>query len=288
YIVDLILGENRMNFNKQKRFFIGGGFIGGTVILGVAAWNYAFAGATAPNELEYLPKKEATAKPSNPSVSSVVAKDGVLSFNFEAETVGAAPKTFVPVVGNWIVGQDVNNKVLVVDGRAWSKGQTASGIAERARSLYGERYAEFLDNVQAFAYYPYALANGVEDFRNGTITLKFKGIDGRIDQAAGILFNAKANGDYLAIRANPLENNLVLWKFERGKRTSEKWVKNVVTPSKEWHELKLIISGAKIEGYVNGKLYLEYTLPKEVSGKIGIWSKADSVVYYDDYTVYLK
>lgn len=208
-----------------------------------------------------------------------------INFNFETETVGAAPKTFVPIVGNWTIGQDGKNRVLVVDGRTWSKGQTASGIADKARSLYGERYAEFLDNVQAFAYYPYALAGGVEDFKSGAITLRFKGIDGRIDQAAGILFNAKSNGDYLAIRANPLENNLVLWKFERGNRVSEKWIKNVPTPSKEWHELKVVISGVKVEGYINGKLYLEHTLPNEVSGKVGIWSKADSVVYYDDYVV---
>jgi len=49
--------------------------------------------------------------------------------------------------------------------------------------------------------------------------------------------------------------------------------------------LKVRISGAKVEGYLNGKLYLEETLPTPVSGKIGVWSKADSVVYFDDYRV---
>ncbi|HWZ68370.1 MAG TPA: hypothetical protein VNW89_11115 [Stellaceae bacterium] len=43
------------------------------------------------------------------------------------------------------------------------------------------------------------------------------------------------------------------------------------------------MSGAKVEAYLNGKLYLEHTLPAPVSGKIGVWSKADSVVYFDDY-----
>jgi hypothetical protein len=45
------------------------------------------------------------------------------------------------------------------------------------------------------------------------------------------------------------------------------------------------ISGVKVEGYLNGKLYLEHTLPAPVSGRIGVWSKADSVVYFDDYRV---
>jgi hypothetical protein len=44
----------------------------------------------------------------------------------------------------------------------------------------------------------------------------YEGISGRIDQGARLLFNLKPNGDYLTVRANPLENNLVLWKFEKG------------------------------------------------------------------------
>jgi hypothetical protein len=97
---------------------------------------------------------------------------------------------------------------------------------ERAKTIYGERYAEFLDNVKEFAYFPYAVATECGDFQNGQITMRFKTIAGVIDQGAGILFNLKVNGDYLALRANPLENNLVLWTFEKGKRSSVKWIKD--------------------------------------------------------------
>ena len=51
--------------------------------------------------------------------------------------------------------------------------------------------------------------------------------------------------------------------------------------------MKLVVTGAKIEGYINGRLYLTHTLPEPVSGRIGVWSKADSVVFFDDYTVRL-
>jgi len=155
----------------------------------------------------------------------------------------------------------------------------------KARTLYGERYAEFLDRVQAFAYFPYTVAKDVGDFHNGEISLRFKGISGRIDQGAGILFNLQPNGDYLTIRANPLENNLVLWKFEKGRRSSVKWIRNTPTPTRTWHDLKVRIAGKKVEGYLNGKLYLEHDLPTPVAGRIGLWSKADSYVYFDDYTV---
>src|SRR5215475_13244696 len=81
--------------------------------------------------------------------------------DLSGETVGAEPKAFVPVVGFWRIEDDNGKKVLTVDGRQWKEGQTSAGIADKARALYGERYAEFLDRVQVFAYYPYVVAPDV-------------------------------------------------------------------------------------------------------------------------------
>jgi hypothetical protein len=208
-----------------------------------------------------------------------------VKIDFSNDTVGSEPKAFLSVVGIWRVEAEGNKKVLAVDGAQWKEGQAAAGVADKARALYGERYAEFLDRVQAYAYFPYTVAKDVEDFRDGEISVRFEGISGRIDQGAGILFNLKPNGDYLTVRANPLENNLVLWKFEKGKRSSVKWIRNTPTPTRQWHDLKVRVAGNKVEGYLNGKLYLEHTLPEPVTGRIGLWSKADSHVYFDDYTV---
>ena len=208
-----------------------------------------------------------------------------LKIDFSDETVGAEPKSFVSVVGVWRIEAEGNNKVLAVDGRQWKEGQTAAGIADKARALYGDRYAEFLDRVQAYAYFPYVVAKDVTAFRAGELSVRFEGISGRIDQGAGLLFNLKPNGDYLTIRANPLENNLVLWKFEKGKRSSVKWIRNTPTATRQWHDLKVQIAGTKVAGYLDGKLHLEHVLAEPVSGRIGLWSKADSHVYFDDFTV---
>jgi hypothetical protein len=205
--------------------------------------------------------------------------------DFSGETVGAEPTSFVPAVGNWLIGADGNNKVLVVDGRKWSEGQASAGLADKARALYGERYAEFLDNVKAYAYFPFAVFKDLQDFKEGEITLRFKPIAGRIDQGAGILFNLKPNGDYLIVRANALENNLVLFQYVRGKRSSVKWIRNTPTATQTWHDLKVDVSGNAVKGYLDGKLYLEQTLASAVSGKVGVWSKADSFVYFDDFRV---
>ena len=215
---------------------------------------------------------------------SAAARQAV-KIDFADETVGAEPKSFLSVVGVWRIETEANNKVLSVDGRQWKEGHSAAGLAEKARALYGERYAEFLDRVQAYAYFPYAVAKNVDDFRAGEITVRFEGLSGRIDQGAGILFNLKTNGDYLTLRANCLENNLVLWKFVKGRRSSVKWVRNTPIPSRQWHELKVRIDGTKVAGYLDGKLTLGHTLPEPVSGRIGLWSKADSRMYFADYAV---
>jgi hypothetical protein len=253
----------------------------------VVAWQMWFAPAPAPTQLEYLPPNAplrlAQSQPA--AAPQMAAADGEMRFDFSTETVGAPPQSFVPAVGNWVIGVDGDNRVLVVDGRRWQEGQPAAGIADRARTIYGERYAEFLDNVTAFAYYPYAIATGIDDFHEGEISLRFKPIDGRIDQGMGILFNLQPNGDYLTVRANALENNLVLWKFEKGRRSSVKWVKGTPALTHQWHDLRIVIKGTTIQGYLDGQLYLTDTLARPVSGRIGVWSKADSVVYVDDFTV---
>lgn len=205
--------------------------------------------------------------------------------DFSGETVGAEPKSVVPVVGFWGIAEEGGNKVLVIDGRRWQQGQTSANLADKARALYGDRYAEFLDNVQAYAYFPYAVAQGIDNFSGGEISLRFKGISGRIDQAAGILFGLKPNGDYLAVRANPLENNLVLWQFVRGKRSSVKWIRNTPTPSGEWQTLRLRVTGPKVESWIGDKRYLEHVLDAPVSGQVGVWSKADSYMHVDDFRV---
>ena len=206
-----------------------------------------------------------------------------LKVDLANETVGAEPKALLPVVGVWRIEDDGGKKVLAVDGRQWKEGQSSAGIADKARALYGERYAEFLDRVQAYAYFPYVVAKDVDNFQNGEIDVRFECLSGRIDQGAGILFNLKPNGDYLTVRANCLENNLVLWKFERGRRSQVKWIRNTPTATREWHDLKVRIAGEKVEGYLDGKLYLEHSLPEPVSGRIGLWSKADSYMHFDQF-----
>src|SRR6516164_6793789 len=111
-----------------------------------------------------------------------------VAIDLSGNTVGAEPTSLIPVVGIWRIENDGGRKVLTVDGRQWKEGQSSAGIADKARALYGDRYAKFLDRVQAYAYFPYVVANDIPDFKNGEISVRFEGLSDRIDKGAGILF----------------------------------------------------------------------------------------------------
>src|SRR6266851_2901953 len=189
------------------------------------------------------------------------------------DKAGSEPTRFLGVVGNWVVAQDGGKNVLMVDGRQWKKGQPAGGLAGKARLIYGSRHEEFIDNVKAFAYFPYAVAQGIDDFSGGEIGMRFQLLDGQLDQCAGILFNLKPNGDYLTVRFNGKEVNLVLWTFNKGKRSFVKrGSENMPLAMNQWHTMKITVHGQKLEGFLNGKLLLQYDLVEPVNGKIGVWS----------------
>ena len=116
--------------------------------------------------------------------------------------------------------------------------------------------------------------------------MRFRLLGGQLDQCAGILFNLKANGDYLTVRFNGKEDNLVLWTFKSGKRSFvKKGVREVHIEMGKWHRMKIAVEGTQLRGWLDDDLLLEYTLAEPVAGKVGTWSKTDSVSQFGDYGV---
>ena len=230
------------------------------------------------------PPVAAQAAAVKPDAAPAASKAVVVDLANEKE--GAEPTRFLPVVGDWTIEADHGKKVLLVDGRQWKKGQPAGGLADKARAIYGSRHEEFIDNVKAFAYFPYAVATGVDDFHDGEISVRFQLLGGGLDQCAGILFNLKSNGDYLAVRFNGKEDNLVLWTFDKGKRSFvKKGVKDVRIPMREWHTIRIAVHGRELTGFLDGEHLLDFTLAAPVAGKVGVWSKTDSIAELADFTV---
>jgi hypothetical protein len=244
--------------------------------------------------------------------ASIFAAD--TKVDLKAEQVGKPPVSFEPMVGTWVVAQDGPDKVIMIDGRPWvaSKDNPTRLLLQTARKLYGTSNEELMDNAKQFAYYPVAVLKGVDNFSNGTISMKFKTVAGDSDRCSGILFNVKPNGDWLAVRYNDTENNVALWEFHNGIRRNMKFsdrAKPFPLDRSAWHELKLVVDGADLKAYLDGAAALEYTLGSEpqagrrgppnedlypknnpvlrppVAGKIGLWSKTDSTSYFKDYVV---
>jgi Domain of Unknown Function (DUF1080) len=223
-------------------------------------------------------------------LSRTSASAAELKIDLSNERVGQPPATFQPIVGTWRVTQDGPDKVIMVDGQPWklSQNNRTALLAERARAFYNASQEDFIDNVKQFAYYPIATLNGVDNFSNGSISLKFKTVAGDLDRASGILFNVKSNGDWLCTRYNDTEFNITLWTFSNGVRKlvrrgpgREPWH----LERNQWHDLKLTVDGPNTKTYINGQLALDYAFAEPVSGKIGLWSKTDSTSYFKDFVV---
>jgi hypothetical protein len=219
------------------------------------------------------------------SVAVAQVPDQTTIVSLAKEVAGREPKTFAPMVGSWVIATDKKDKVLFVDGRVWKRGQPAGGLADKARELYGARNEEFIESIKAFAYYPIAVYKGLDNFENGEISVRFQMLGGALDRCAGILFNVKPNGDYLAVRYNGTEDNVVLWTFNKGVRKFVKRAPDLVPLELgTWHTLKIAIHGTALTSWLDGKPMVEFTLPEPVSGKIGVWSKTDSMIQFNDFT----
>jgi hypothetical protein len=192
------------------------------------------------------------------------------TFDFEQDIVGQPPKGFLfaqtaktGVPGRWVVQQDGGAKCL------------AQTDADSTRSRF-----------------PLAV---VSDMSAADVDLfvRFKPISGRVDQAAGLVWRYQNEDNYYLVRANALEGNVVAYKVQNGRRIDlpvkgegRTYGKKASVPSQQWSTLRIVANGPRTEVYLNGnKLYEVEDTTFTGPGKVGVWTKADSVTRFDDLTV---
>jgi hypothetical protein len=231
------------------------------------------------------PPATSAASVAAPAASADASGGGAIAVTFDAETPGAPSDSFEGVVGDWYVADRAGARGLKVDGSRWRNGEPSANLAEQAKRLYGERYAEFLDGVKAFAFFPLAVYKADVPPGDIRISVRFYPEAGKIDQAAGIAFAVGPDGSYLGARANALEDNMLFFRVVKGKRTIIDTIRNVVTPSKAWHTLAVDLRAKQLVVELDGKKRFEKTLDAAPSGRVGLWSKADSQVVFDDFSV---
>ena len=115
------------------------------------------------------------------------------------------------------------------------------------------------------------------------VSVRFKPISGREDASAGIVFRF-SEGRYYVIRANALEDNFRLYYYDRGRRQLAS--ASVRPPAlAEWHTLRVVTVGDRIQGYLDGARLLDHRDARFRSGQVGLWTKADSITAFDDLTI---
>ncbi|MFI5001743.1 MAG: hypothetical protein ACHQK9_17825 [Reyranellales bacterium] len=117
---------------------------------------------------------------------------------------------------------------------------------------------------------------------NLDVSVKFKPVAGEVDRAAGIAVRLKDRDNYYVVRANALENNVRLYRMVGGRRSQVAGVSTKV-PSGVWQELHLKVEANRFEVFLDGKsLYTASDATFAGAGRVALWTKADSVTYFDD------
>ena len=198
------------------------------------------------------------------------------------------------VLDSGMLAQTVNfdNEKVGMPPSAWTCTQTGRGEAKWA--VVSDDTAPSKPNVlkqSGVATFPICLKDDT-DLKNGVVEVKFKPVSGKEDRAGGLVWRAKDANNYYIFRANANEDNAVLYKTVNGKRSpldivgrkggygiSEK------VASGQWHTLRVEFVGTRFKAFFDGKhmFDVEDSTFSE-AGKVGVWTKADSVTLFDDFT----
>jgi hypothetical protein len=166
----------------------------------------------------------------------------------------------------------------------WTATQTGSGAAKWA--VEKDNSAPSKPNVlkqSGQATFPVCFKNDTS-IKDGFVEVKFKPVAGKEDQAGGVIWRLQDANNYYIARANALENNVTIYHTIKGKRTEKKRAKMQVS-SGAWHTLRVDFSGNHFTVTFDGKKALDWDDNTfKDAGKVGVWTKADSVTLFDDFT----
>src|SRR5262245_8133711 len=166
----------------------------------------------------------------------------------------------------------------------WTATQTGTGQARWA--VVRDDSAPSKPNVlkqSGQATYPVCLKDETS-LKDGFVEVKFKPIAGKEDQAGGVVWRAKDANNYYVARANALENNVTIYHTIGGRRTEKKRARMTVATN-QWHTLRVDFQANHFTVTFDGQKAFDWDDETfKEAGKIGVWTKADSVTEFDDFT----
>ena len=166
----------------------------------------------------------------------------------------------------------------------WTCGATGTGTPRW--TVEADPTASTARNVlkqSGSATFPWCVKNDVQA-SDGTVEVKFKSLAGKEDRAGGVVWRWKDGNNYYVARANALENNVSLYYTKNGSRKTIEYKNAPVAPN-VWHTLRVNFKGTAIQVALDGKVYVDGQDSQITgAGKLGVWTKADSVTLFDDFS----
>jgi len=166
----------------------------------------------------------------------------------------------------------------------WTATQTGKGEAKWA--VVADDSAPSKPNVlkqAGEATYPVCIKDDT-NLKDGFVEVKFKPLSGKEDQAGGVIWRCQDKDNYYISRANALEDNVTIYHTVNGKRTEKKRL-NTKVASNQWHTLRVDFHGSHFVVTFDGKKAIEWDDETfKEAGKVGVWTKADSVTLFDDFS----
>ena len=165
----------------------------------------------------------------------------------------------------------------------WTATQTGSGTAKWA--IEKDESAPSKPNVLkqfGVATFPVCFKNDT-NLKNGFVEVKFKPVAGKEDQAGGVIWRVQDSNNYYIARANALEGNATIYHTIGGRRVAFKSI-NTKVKSGVWHTLRVDFEGDRFTVTFDGNKVIEATDQSfQNAGKVGVWTKADSVTLFDEF-----
>jgi pyruvate,water dikinase len=149
--------------------------------------------------------------------------------------------------------------------------------------MMGARYQELLDNIEAYYYFPLAIAKDSE-VGDAVLQVRVKPVAGSVDQAGGLAFGIRNINNYFVLRINALEDNVMLFEYVNNKRLTRATVPQEIKKD-QWYRISVKTEGNTLKGYLDDELLLEYTAERPLTGYVGLWTKADSVTFFNELTI---
>jgi hypothetical protein len=217
-----------------------------------------------------------------PAASPAASPAAGATDDFNADPVNQGAKLFAPLLGDWVVQTDDT-----APSAPNVYAQVATGNlkppASGAGTLFGQAYLDYIDKIEAYQVFP-ATVFTQGQYADLDLSVAYKPISGKIDQTGGLIFRIESPTDYYIWRCNALEQDCRLWLYKDGQRTSLYQAK-LPQAAGEWHRLRVVAQGSHIQGYFDDRLLMDFDDTNYASGRVGLWTKADAVTEFDDFSV---